>query len=130
MDDTRQETPEALLLGLDAIKKFPYPTIAMLNGDAFGAGLNLCACCDIRVAADDIRIGMTPARIGVAYHPKGIQQFIEAFGIARTKEIFYTANIFRGKELLRKGLVDRLMHVISQPFHFPLFDYNIIDLGQ
>jgi len=112
LDDTRQETPEALLLGLDAIKKFPYPTIAMLNGDAFGAGLNLCACCDIRIAADDIRIGMTPARIGVAYHPKGIQQFIEAFGIARTKEIFYTANIFRGKELLRKGLVD---HLIPKP---------------
>ncbi len=110
--DTRQETPEVLLLALDAIKKFPYPTIAMLNGDAFGAGFNLCACCDIRIAADDIRLGMTPARLGVAYHPEGIQQFIEAFGIARTKEIFYTANIFRGKELLRKGLAD---HLIPKP---------------
>ncbi len=112
LPDTRQETPEVLLRALDAIKNFPYPTIAMLNGYAFGAGFNLCACCDIRIAADDIKMGMTPVRLGVAYHPGGIQQFIEAFGIARTKEIFYTASIFQGKDLLRKGLVD---HIVPKP---------------
>ncbi|WP_300465206.1 enoyl-CoA hydratase-related protein [Desulfobacula sp.] len=107
--DTRQDTPDPLRKGLAAIKQFPYPTIAMLNGHAFGAGFNLCACCDIRIAADDIRMGMTAARLGVPYHPGGIQQFIEAFGIARTKEIFYTASIFHGKDLLRKGLVDYMV---------------------
>jgi len=105
----RQETPDTLLQAFDTIKDFAYPTIAMLNGHAFGAGFNLCACCDIRIAADDIKLRMTPARLGVAYHPKGIQQFIEAFGIARTKEIFYTATIFQGKALLQKGLVDYML---------------------
>ncbi len=109
LSGARQKTPGTLLKALDSIKNFPYPTIAMLNGHAFGAGFNLCACCDIRIAADDIKLGMTPARIGVAYHPKGIQQFIEAFGIARTKEIFYTATIFQGKALLQKGLVDYMI---------------------
>lgn len=104
--DTRAETPDILIQALDSIKNFPYPTIAMLNGHAFGAGFNLCACCDIRIAADDIKLGMTPARLGVAYHPKGIKQFIEAFGIATTKEIFYTAKTFQDKELLQKRLVD------------------------
>ncbi|MCP4367891.1 MAG: enoyl-CoA hydratase, partial [Deltaproteobacteria bacterium] len=94
---------------LSSIKNFAYPTIAMLNGHAFGAGFNLCACCDIRIAADDVKLGMTPVRLGVAYHPEGIQQFIEAFGMARTKEIFFTANTFQGKELLRKGLVDYMI---------------------
>ncbi len=106
---SKQKPPDILLKAFAAIKKFPYPTIAMLNGPAFGAGFNLCACCDIRIAADDIKLGMTPARLGVAYHPEGIQQFIEAFGIARTKEIFFTANIFEGSELLQKGLVDYLI---------------------
>ncbi|MFA5902479.1 MAG: enoyl-CoA hydratase-related protein [Desulfobacula sp.] len=105
----RQETPEVLLGALEAVKKFPYPTIAMLNGHAFGAGFNLCACCDIRIAAGDVRMGMTPARLGVAYHPDGIQQFIEAFGMARTKEIFYTAQTFQGQDLLQKGLVNHLV---------------------
>jgi len=107
--DTPEKPPDILLQTLDAIKNFPYPTLAMLNGHAFGAGFNLCACCDIRIAADDIKLGMTPARIGVAYHPAGIQQFIEAFGMARTKEIFFTANTFQGKTLLQKGLVDYMV---------------------
>jgi enoyl-CoA hydratase/carnithine racemase len=81
----------------------------MLNGHAFGAGFNLCACCDIRIAADNIKLGMTAARLGVAYHPKGLQQFIDAFGIARTKEIFFTANIYEGNELIQKGFVDYLI---------------------
>ena len=109
LPDTKQKTPDILLKALDAIKNFAYPTIAMLNGHAFGAGFNLCACCDIRIAADDVKLGMTPARLGVAYHPEGIQQFIEAFGIARTKEIFFTANTFQGRELLQKGLVDYMI---------------------
>ncbi|MBT8351268.1 MAG: enoyl-CoA hydratase/isomerase family protein [Deltaproteobacteria bacterium] len=109
LPDTKQKPPDILLKALKSIKNFACPTIAMLNGHAFGAGFNLCACCDIRIAADDVKLGMTPARLGVVYHPEGIQQFIEAFGIARTKEIFFTANTFHGKELLRKGLVNYMV---------------------
>ena len=109
LPDTEEKPPDILLKALKSIKNFAYPTIAMLNGHAFGAGFNLCACCDIRIASDDVKLGMTPARLGVAYHPEGIQQFIEAFGIARTKEIFFTANTFQGKELLWKGLVDYMI---------------------
>ncbi len=109
LPNTKQKTTDALILALDTIKNYPYPTIAMLNGHAFGAGFNLCACCDIRIAADNIKLGMTAARLGVAYHPKGLQQFIDAFGIARTKEIFFTANIYEGNELIQKGFVDYLI---------------------
>jgi enoyl-CoA hydratase/carnithine racemase len=107
--NVRQNTPVSILQAFNTLKNFPYPTIAMLNGSAFGAGLNLCACCDIRIAADDIKLGMTAAKVGVAYHPEGIQQFIGAFGIARTKEIFFTADTFQGKALVEKGLVDYLV---------------------
>lgn len=102
-------TPDEVTSALQAVKAFPYPVIAMLNGDAFGGGFNLCACCDIRIARNGICLGMTAARLGVGYDPDGIRQFIEAFGISRTKEIFYTANIFRGETLLSKGLVDYLV---------------------
>jgi len=54
LSGARQKTPDTLLQALDTIKNFPYPTIAMLNGHAFGAGFNLCACCDIRIAADQL----------------------------------------------------------------------------
>lgn len=102
-------TPDEVTSAFKAVKAFPYPVIAMLNGNAIGGGFNLCACCDIRIAREGISLGMTAARLGVGYDPDGIRQFIEAFGIARTKEIFYTANIFKGETLLSKGLVDYLV---------------------
>ncbi len=109
LPDTRQKTPDVLVQALNEIKNYPYPTIAMLNGHAFGAGLNLCACCDIRIAAENVKLGMTAAKLGVAYHPEGLQQFIQAFGIARTKELFFTASTYEGRELIQKGFVDYLV---------------------
>jgi enoyl-CoA hydratase len=99
-----------LELALNSVRNFRYPVIAMINGYAFGAGFNLCACCDIRIAAEDVKMGMPPAKLGLIYHPGGLRQFIEAFGIARTKEIFLTARTFTGKELLVKGIVDYLVN--------------------
>ena len=98
-----------LELALNSVRNFHYPVIAMINGYAFGAGFNMSICCDIRIAAEDIRLGMPPAKLGLIYHPAGLQQFIEALGISRTKEIFLTGKTFQGKELLEKGMVDYLV---------------------
>jgi enoyl-CoA hydratase len=103
------KTHNPLELALNSVRNFRYPVIAMINGYAFGAGFNLCACCDIRIAADDVKMGMPPAKLGLIYHPGGLLQFIEAFGIARSKEIFLTAKTFNAKELLDKGIVDYLV---------------------
>ena len=98
-----------LQLAIDALRGFPYPTIAMMNGDAFGAGLHLCMCCDIRIAADDIKVAMPPAKLGVIYPPEGLKQFISVLGIATTREVFLTARTYAGRELLDKRLVDYLV---------------------
>lgn len=99
-----------LTLALDTVKQFPYPTIAMLNGYAYGAGLNLAICCDMRIGAEDIAAGMPPARLGLVYHPEGLAQFVEVLGMARTRELFLTAATFRGPELSSMGIVNRLVH--------------------
>ena len=103
------KTQNPLELTLQAIKDFQYPIIAMLNGYAYGAGLNLCMCCDLRIAAEDIRMSMPPAKLGVVYHDTGIQQFIEVLGLGKTKEVFLTARTYRGNELISSGLVDYLL---------------------
>ncbi len=108
---TSLKTPDVVVETLKTVKGFPYPVIAMINGDAFGAAFNLCACCDIRIAADGVRMGMTAARLGVGYDPEGIRQFIDAFGISRTREIFYTAALFQGRDLVSKGFVDHLVPI-------------------
>jgi enoyl-CoA hydratase len=98
-----------LELCLTSIKNFPYPTIAMIDGYVYGAGLNLAMCCDIRIGADDISAGMPPAKLGLVYHPGGIRQFMEVIGIARTRELFLAARSYRGTEVKRMGLVDYLV---------------------
>jgi len=94
---------------MDAVTQFTFPSIAMMNGHAFGAGLNLALCCDLRIAADTISAGMPPARLGLVYHPEGIRQFVEVAGMARTREIFFTGRTYRGGEVRDMGLVDRLV---------------------
>jgi enoyl-CoA hydratase len=97
-----------LQLALSSLRHFPYPTIAMMNGDAFGAGLHLCMCCDVRMAADDIRVAMPPARLGVVYPPEGLSDFVSVVGMAMTREIFLTARTYGGRELPERGFVNQV----------------------
>jgi enoyl-CoA hydratase/carnithine racemase len=98
-----------LQLALESVKEFPYPTIAMLNGHCFGAGVHLALCCDLRVGAEDIAVGIPPARLGVVYPHEGIAQVAQVLGMARAREVFFTARSYRGEELRAIGLVDRLV---------------------
>ena len=98
-----------LELAMKSVEEFPCPTIAMMNGYAFGAGLNMAMCCDMRIAQSDISVGMPPAKLGLVYHPEGLRQFIDVVGMAKTREIFFTARTYKGAEALQMGLVDRLV---------------------
>ncbi len=98
-----------LELALKSVEQFPYPTIAMMNGYTFGAGLNMAMCCDMRIAQSDISMGMPPAKLGLVYHPEGLRQFIDVVGMAKTREIFFTGRTYKGTEVLNMGLVDRLV---------------------
>jgi enoyl-CoA hydratase len=103
------KTSNPLEFAMNTVAGYPYPTIAMLNGYAFGAGLNMAMCCDMRIAVEDVRVGMPPARLGLVYHPEGLRQFIEVTGMARCREIFFTGRTYQGREALEMGLVDRLV---------------------
>jgi enoyl-CoA hydratase/carnithine racemase len=84
---------------------YPMPVIAMINGAAFGAGCELAICCDLRIAAEHARLGMPPARLGLAYPWTGLRRFTQTIGLPRTKEMFFTARTYRGGELTQLGLV-------------------------
>ena len=103
------KTDNPLELALNTVAGYPYPVIAMLNGYAFGAGLNLAMCCDIRIAVEDVRVGMPPAKLGLVYHPDGLRQFFDVIGMARAREIFFTGRTYQGQEALAMGLVNRLV---------------------
>jgi enoyl-CoA hydratase/carnithine racemase len=93
---------------LDAIEHYPYPTVAALNGHAIGGGLELALACDLRVAAEGIKMGMPPAKLGLVYSHTGIRKFINAIGAARTRELFLVGRRIEASTGHSWGLVNAL----------------------
>ena len=94
---------------LQRLVSFPCPLIAMLNGFAFGLGCELAMCCDIRIGAQDIRMGMPPAKLGLVYPWAGLLRFIQSIGLQSTKEMFFTGRTYTGQRIKELGLVDYLV---------------------
>jgi len=93
---------------IDALEAFPYPTLAALPGHTIGGGLELALACDLRVAAEGIKLGMPPAKLGLVYSHTGLRRFIDTIGAARTRELFLTGTYIDAATALGWGLVNRL----------------------
>lgn len=110
MLSARGERPdEAVERAADALEAVPCPTVAFLNGSAFGGGFELAATCDLRVAREDVSLGLPPARLGVVYPEGGLRRFLSLVGSARTRELFFTGRPIRADVALGWGLVNRVV---------------------
>ena len=98
-----------LPMAVKAIESFPYPVIAMMNGHAFGAGLEIAVTCDIRVLAKDSSLGMPPAKLGVVYSYRGVKKFLNLLGPGYTKELFLLGRSVDAEKALQMGLVNYLI---------------------
>ena len=104
MEELRKKNP--LEVGFSAIETYPYPVIAMIDGYALGAGCELAVSCDIRVASDTSKMGIPPSRLGLIYHPQGLQRFINVIGLACAKEVFYTGRFYDIMAAKEMGMVN------------------------
>jgi enoyl-CoA hydratase/carnithine racemase len=112
-DDEFEERAERLVAhpfteAIDALEAFPYPTLAVLPGHTIGGGLELALSCDLRVAKDQIKLGMPPAKLGLVYSHTGLRRFIDAIGAARTRELFLLGSYVDAATALQWGLVNRV----------------------
>lgn len=94
---------------MEAVEAVPCPTVAFLNGSAFGAGGELAVTCDLRVAREGISLGMPPARLGVVYPVGGLRRFLSLVGPARARELFFTGRPVEAARALAIGLVDEVV---------------------
>jgi enoyl-CoA hydratase/carnithine racemase len=90
---------------LEALSALDIPTVAALPGHTIGGGLELALCCDLRVAAHGIRLGMPPARLGLVYSHTGLRRFLDAIGEPRTRQLFLTARNIDALTALDWGLL-------------------------
>ena len=93
----------------DDIDALPFPTIAVVHGMTLGGGARDRACCDLRIAADDARIGFPEATIGLIPAAGGTQRLTELVGRPRALELMYTGRVLSAGEALELGLFNRVV---------------------
>lgn len=93
----------------DAIGEIPRPVIAAINGVALGGGLELALACDLRMAADNARVGQPETLLGVIPGAGATQRLPRLIGPARAKELIWSGRQVKADEALAIGLVDRVV---------------------
>ena len=96
-------TPAPAIAAIDKV------TIALLHGYVVGTGLLMSLACDIRIAAEGARLGVTEARLGFLPGSGGTQRLARLVGIPKALEICMSAELYDAAECHRIGLVNQLV---------------------
>lgn len=95
---------------MDTLDRLSKPTVARVNGHAFGGAVGLIACCDIVVASKKARLCLSEVRLGLV--PAAISPYvIAAIGPRQARRLFQTAEAISAKAARKIGLV----HLTAKP---------------
>jgi len=95
----------------NALAAVPYPTIAAVAGAAAGGGCELTLACDLRVLADNARIGLRETALAILPAAGGTQRLPRLIGPARAKRWVLAAEMHTAAEALADGVADRVVPV-------------------
>ncbi|MBR7553172.1 enoyl-CoA hydratase-related protein [Allobacillus sp. GCM10007491] len=90
------------------VEQLEIPTIAAINGAAFGGGLELALACDIRIASSSAKMGLTETSLAIIPGAGGTQRLSRLIGIANAKYYILTAKRFESDEAKQIGLVQEI----------------------
>ena len=109
-EDRNYEDALQLAELMSVLNGLTKPTVAKVNGHAFGGGLGLVACCDIAIAAENARFCFSEVRLGIV--PAVISPYvIEAIGVRQARRFFLNAETMSARKARRIGLI----HEIARP---------------
>ena len=108
LDDTRVFLGEINAL-MNAVDVFPRPTVAAINGSAFGGGFELALACDIRIAAETAEMGLTEVRLGIIPGAGGTQRLARVAGVAAAKELTLTGRRIGAARARELGIVSEVV---------------------
>jgi len=104
---TREMSDEAFQC-LEAVRQFPLPVIAVLNGDALGGGSELAIACDFRLAAAHARIGFIQGKLNITSAWGGGPDLVNLVGARQALRLFTTSKIVKPTEALALSLFDQV----------------------
>lgn len=91
------------------LERLPMPSIALINGYAFGGGLEIALACTFRLATANAKMGLPEIKLGLIPGYGGTQRLPRVVGEARALEMILTGRTVEAEEALRIGLVNRLI---------------------
>lgn len=97
----------AVLAGMESLMHAKKPVLARIRGVAFGGGLALALCCDLRIASSDSRFRIPAARLGLGYAFSNVEALVHRIGLGPASDILLSARIVDGAEAERLGLVNK-----------------------
>lgn len=96
----------AMRAAIEGLAALPMPVVAAIDGGCFGAGVALALAADIRVAGDEARFAVPPARLGIGYPSEDVARLAARVGHGQAARLLFTAATIDAAEALRIGLVD------------------------
>ena len=93
---------------LHTLNTLPQPTVALVNGPAYGGGVGLVACCDMAIASDAAKFSLSEVRLGLI--PATISPYVvRKIGEGNARRYFLTAEVFEAADAQRLGLVNEVV---------------------
>lgn len=110
MDDNQVRQAVGLIRDIvEGVARLPMPTVAAVNGAAFGGGTELALACDVRIAAASAKLGLTETSLAIIPGAGGTQRLPRLVGLAKAKELIYTARRVDAQTALSLGLVNEVV---------------------
>ncbi len=100
---------EGLRSAFTELEDLPMPVIAVLEGAAFGGGLELALAADLRVAGAEARMGLVETALAIIPGAGGTQRLPRLVGAARAKELIFTARKIDAQRAVELGLVNQVV---------------------
>jgi len=108
-ETTGSHNPTSLESVFGRLERFPVPTIAAIQGAALAGGLELALHCDLRIAAENAKLGMTLGRVGLMVPYDFTRKLIEVCGSANTAWILYTADLLDAERSRHMNIVHEVI---------------------
>ncbi|MCB1999905.1 MAG: enoyl-CoA hydratase/isomerase family protein [Rhodoferax sp.] len=101
---------------VDALAHCPLPVVALIDGPCVGGGVSLATACDVRIASVQARFAVTPARLGLSYHPDQLRLLVQVCGLAAASELLLGGQLWTAERALQAGLVNQVwpLHAFAE----------------
>ena len=128
-NDTGGAPDRTLIRATESMLDADATFIAVIHGYAIGAGVELAASCDFRVASEQASFRVPAGRLGVVYHARGLARMHGVFGPSLTRRLFLAGETITAREAMEAGALDAVVAVDDLDAHALALAGRIGDLA-